>query len=85
MTTEWGALTGLFPVDDKTIQWYADRLERWHRRKASKATATARSPLERVTEADLRYVMEKGPLFKFGSPLHFQCLTHLFSHLRLFL
>jgi aconitase A len=57
MTTEWGALTGLFPVDDKTIQWYADRLVRWHRRKASTATATARSPLERVTEADLRSVL----------------------------
>ena len=55
MTTEWGALTGLFPVDAKTIQWYADRLERWQKRKAASATATARSPLERVTEADLRY------------------------------
>jgi len=25
MTTEWGALVGLFPVDSKTIQWYENR------------------------------------------------------------
>lgn len=25
MTTEWGALVGLFPVDEKTIKWYEDR------------------------------------------------------------
>ena len=25
MTTEWGALVGLFPVDAKTIQWYENR------------------------------------------------------------
>ncbi|WLF80631.1 mitochondrial Homoaconitase [Lodderomyces elongisporus] len=28
MTTEWGALSGLFPVDDKLVQWYQQRLER---------------------------------------------------------
>jgi homoaconitate hydratase len=27
MTTEWGALVGLFPVDDKTIEWYEKRNE----------------------------------------------------------
>lgn len=25
MTTEWGALVGLFPVDEKTLQWYSQR------------------------------------------------------------
>lgn len=27
MTTEWGALAGLFPIDDRTIQWLEDRAE----------------------------------------------------------
>ena len=27
MTTEWGALVGLFPVDNKTIEWYEKRNE----------------------------------------------------------
>lgn len=26
MTTEWGALTGLFPVDSTTVQWIRQRL-----------------------------------------------------------
>lgn len=28
MTTEWGALSGLFPVDETLIQWYQDRLKK---------------------------------------------------------
>lgn len=28
MTTEWGALTGLFPVDNVLLEWYEKRLER---------------------------------------------------------
>jgi len=28
MTTEWGALAGLFPVDDKTLAWLRDRIEK---------------------------------------------------------
>ena len=27
MTTEWGALTGLFPVDQKLLEWYEERLK----------------------------------------------------------
>lgn len=27
MTTEWGALSGLFPVDNITLQWYQNRLK----------------------------------------------------------
>lgn len=27
MTTEWGALTGLFPVDEKLFEWYNQRLD----------------------------------------------------------
>lgn len=27
MTTEWGALSGLFPVDQKLIQWYQNRVD----------------------------------------------------------
>ena len=29
MTTEWGALAGLFPVDDVTINWYNNRIEKY--------------------------------------------------------
>jgi len=32
MTTEWGALAGLFPVDEKTIQWYKNRINFLKRR-----------------------------------------------------
>ncbi|KAG5420087.1 LYS4 [Candida metapsilosis] len=28
MTTEWGALSGLFPIDDKLIEFYEDRLKK---------------------------------------------------------
>lgn len=28
MTTEWGALTGLFPVDDVLVNWYEQRLQK---------------------------------------------------------
>ncbi|ODV95600.1 hypothetical protein PACTADRAFT_50299 [Pachysolen tannophilus NRRL Y-2460] len=28
MTTEWGALSGLFPVDNTVFKWYRDRLEK---------------------------------------------------------
>lgn len=28
MTTEWGALTGLFPVDDVLLDWYQERIKR---------------------------------------------------------
>eukprot|EP00931_Biecheleriopsis_adriatica_P118304 TRINITY_DN9373_c0_g1_i2.p1 TRINITY_DN9373_c0_g1~~TRINITY_DN9373_c0_g1_i2.p1 ORF type:complete len:682 (-),score=157.36 TRINITY_DN9373_c0_g1_i2:258-2303(-) len=27
MSTEWGALCGLFPTDDKTLQWWAERAQ----------------------------------------------------------
>lgn len=29
MTTEWGALSGLFPVDEVTLQWYHKRLQQF--------------------------------------------------------
>lgn len=29
MTTEWGALVGLFPVDEVTINWFKDRLSKF--------------------------------------------------------
>ncbi|KAI5958596.1 LYS4 [Candida theae] len=28
MTTEWGALSGLFPIDDKLVEFYQDRLKK---------------------------------------------------------
>lgn len=31
MTTEWGALAGVFPVDDTTLQWYEQLLRRMDR------------------------------------------------------
>lgn len=30
MTTEWGALAGLFPIDEITISWYQKRIEKYH-------------------------------------------------------
>lgn len=44
MTTEWGALSGLFPVDEVTLQWYYKRLQQLghdnHPRINSKTLAT---------------------------------------------
>ncbi|MDD3524375.1 MAG: homoaconitase [Candidatus Cloacimonetes bacterium] len=42
ISTEWGALAGLFPVDDLTIAWYEQRL----------ATIKARGPMGVPSDAD---------------------------------
>jgi len=42
MTTEWGALAGLFPVDDITVGWLKERIE----------FVTARGPLGVPSDAD---------------------------------
>ncbi|KAF8575425.1 homoaconitase [Ramaria rubella] len=42
MTTEWGALAGVFPVDDILLQWYAQRLSK---RELDTFASSSKSPL----------------------------------------
>ncbi|KAF8633095.1 hypothetical protein AX15_001512 [Amanita polypyramis BW_CC] len=44
MTTEWGALAGVFPVDDTTLAWYERALSKLELRTFSSATSTAIPP-----------------------------------------
>lgn len=46
MTTEWGALSGLFPVDNILLQWYKERIQRLPQ------------PHERISEKSLRDIEE---------------------------
>lgn len=57
MTTEWGAMAGIFPVDTRTLDWYDQRLQRWAKRTPT-TSATSRPPSQRVTERTLQYVVE---------------------------
>ncbi|BFZ57190.1 mitochondrial Homoaconitase [Savitreella phatthalungensis] len=51
MTTEWGALSGLFPVDDRLLDWYRGRIAR----KAREAPAGSDHP--RINEERLSTVL----------------------------
>jgi homoaconitate hydratase len=58
MTTEWGAVAGVFPVDDKLKQWYQGLLRKAELRHliGSSASTTAAHPrlnIERLSEAML--------------------------------
>ncbi|KAM6504305.1 hypothetical protein JOM56_001248 [Amanita muscaria] len=44
MTTEWGALVGVFPVDDTTLSWYDTVLSKLERRTFSTVTSSAIPP-----------------------------------------
>ncbi len=58
MTTEWGALTGWFPVDDPTIAWFRERLsvlERTGRRPFTAADINRWAQDPPAPDADARY------------------------------
>ncbi len=40
MTTEWGALAGVFPVDEVTINWYKNRLASLEKRSSTAASSS---------------------------------------------
>lgn len=44
MTTEWGALVGVFPVDDVTLQWYDNAVERLEQRTFSASSTSSSIP-----------------------------------------
>lgn len=44
MTTEWGALVGVFPVDDVTLQWYENRLKKLELRTFASASSSSIPP-----------------------------------------
>ena len=46
MTTEWGALAGLFPVDDVTLRWYESALSKIERRTFPSPDASIPPPPE---------------------------------------
>ncbi|KAK2460933.1 hypothetical protein APHAL10511_007403 [Amanita phalloides] len=44
MTTEWGALVGVFPVDEMTLAWYENALSKYERRTFSSLSSLAIPP-----------------------------------------
>lgn len=44
MTTEWGALVGVFPADNITLQWYETAVERMEQRTFSSASLSSSIP-----------------------------------------
>ncbi|KAJ3524137.1 hypothetical protein NM688_g8613 [Phlebia brevispora] len=44
MTTEWGALVGVFPVDDVTLQWYERAIEKMEQRTFSSTSLSSAIP-----------------------------------------
>ncbi len=57
MTTEWGALVGLFPVDDVTLQWLRDRSSNDHPRiNPGSIDAVEKHPV--VADENANYVQE---------------------------
>lgn len=59
MTTEWGALTGLFPVDDVLVKWYEERLTRLpqpHPRVNRETVDSLKTPLS--ADGDAYYAKE---------------------------
>ncbi|THH00099.1 hypothetical protein EW026_g2409 [Hermanssonia centrifuga] len=83
MTTEWGALVGVFPVDDVTFQWYERALEKLQNRTfASSAVSSSippppehprinRARLDALRAADLR----SDPDAEYSSHLVFDLST----------
>eukprot|EP01065_Artemidia_motanka_P004261 TRINITY_DN1203_c0_g1_i1.p1 TRINITY_DN1203_c0_g1~~TRINITY_DN1203_c0_g1_i1.p1 ORF type:complete len:687 (+),score=220.58 TRINITY_DN1203_c0_g1_i1:64-2124(+) len=63
MTTEWGTLAGLFPVDERTMEWLAQR-QRWARKSTSPSPvlAEARHALSDEAVGTLRGQIESGLL-----------------------
>ncbi|CDO56735.1 hypothetical protein DV495_002563 [Geotrichum candidum] len=59
MTTEWGALSGLFPVDDVLINWYKERVQRLPQPHPRVSEQSVRNIEENVIEADSNAVYAK--------------------------
>ncbi|KAF5095445.1 hypothetical protein D0Z00_003141 [Geotrichum galactomycetum] len=59
MTTEWGALSGLFPVDDVLIKWYKERVQRLPQPHPRVSEQTVRNIEENIIEADSNAIYAK--------------------------
>lgn len=59
MTTEWGALSGLFPVDDVLLKWYKERVQRLAQPHPRVSEQTVRKIEENVIEADSNAIYAK--------------------------
>lgn len=59
MTTEWGALSGLFPVDDVLIKWYKERVQRLAQPHPRVSEQTVRKIEENIIEADSNAIYAK--------------------------
>ncbi|MDP6850921.1 MAG: homoaconitase, partial [Planctomycetota bacterium] len=58
MTTEWGALTGIFPCDEKTVAWYREREGTHPALKSSAIDELEKSPLQADEDAQYAQVIE---------------------------
>ncbi|MCP4093756.1 MAG: homoaconitase [Planctomycetes bacterium] len=57
MTTEWGALTGVFPCDATTVVWYRERLGKSSRIDEDAIAKLERNPLEADAQANYAQVI----------------------------
>jgi len=58
MTTEWGALTGVFPCDTRTIDWYRQRVGKGERITSDSVDELEGNPLEADSDANYAQVIE---------------------------
>lgn len=68
MTTEWGALAGVFPVDSIAIEWLKARgkyLQERSTKAATKSTTTTRPATDRINDKTIQQLInESSTLFK---------------------
>jgi len=63
MTTEWGALAGVFPIDDITISWLKNRSEKIKKRGLENVPSDIdgiNSNHSRINDANIHKLIEKG-------------------------
>lgn len=62
MTTEWGALAGVFPVDDKLFQWYEDRMAKLDKQNMRIGSSPSRAAAHPRLNADRLKQLVDAPL-----------------------
>lgn len=75
MTTEWGALAGVFPVDDVLLQWYANQLRKLDFQKFKFGSSPSHSASHPRLTAERLDQLARNPLRADGDAFYARHLT----------